>query len=134
MAIKSGRLGNILYDALGVTPVALAAVNAWKLDLKTGKLKVTCFQDLNEQYVPGLKDISGSGAGLWDSAALEIFDAADADTPGMLELMPNSSEATFFWKGLAYMDASIDCKVDAAPTTAFTFMAAGDWTREPVVP
>lgn len=131
MAIKSGRLGQILYDAAATTPVALASVNGWKLDLKTGKLKKTCFGDANEQYVPSLKDINGSLAGFWDSAELTLFEAADAETPGLLKLVPNhgTGELDFFWSGLAYVDASIDCKVDGLPSVSGNFMAAGDWTR-----
>lgn len=134
MAIKSARLGDVLYDPLGVTPVSIVSINEWKLDLKTGKIKVTCFQDKNEKYVPGLKDISGTLGGFWNSDETTLFDAADAEEPGMLKLVPNTGEPTFFWSGLAYLDASIDVKVDGAPVVSGTFMAAGDWTREPVVP
>jgi len=129
--IKSGRYGTVKYDPAGVTPVLLIAINAWKLSLKTGKIKVTCFGDTNEVYVPGMKDVSGTFGGFWDSTNVVLFTAVDATTPGKLELAPNSTEPTFKWSGLAYLDADIDCKVDGAPTVSGTFMAAGAWVMAP---
>ena len=130
MSIKSGRLGQILYDPAGITPVALVSLNSWKLDIKTDKEDVSCFGDTNKVYVPGLRDMTGSFSGFWNSTNVVLFDAAEATTPGLLKLVPNSSEPTFFWSGLAYMDASIDCSLQAPKVTG-TFMAAAAWTMAP---
>jgi hypothetical protein len=133
MAIKTGRNGQVLWDPTGgATLTAIISLNNWKLSLKTDKVEVTCFGDSNKVYVPGLKDISGSMAGFWNSSDTALVEAADQDTPGMLKLVPNTDEATFFWSGLAYMDADIDTSVDGAPALSGTFSAAGPWTREPV--
>ena len=132
--IKSGRYGQVLWDPTGTipgTPVVIASLNNWKLSLKTDRIDVTCFNDQNKVYVPGLKDISGSVAGFWNSADETLVEAADAATPGTLKLVPNSTEPTFFWVGTAYMDADIDTSVDGAPALTGTFSAAGPWTREP---
>ena len=134
--IKSGRYGQVLWDPSGVapgTPVVIASIKNWKLSLKTDKIDVTCFQDINRVYVPGMKDISGTVAGFWNSEDVTLVEAADAETPGLLKLVPNTTEPTFFWQGPAYMDADIDTAVDGAPALSGTFMAAGAWTREPVV-
>jgi hypothetical protein len=131
MAILSGRLGQVLYDPAGVTPVALISINSWKMDQSTEKIDVTCFGDLNKVYVPGMKNLEGEFGGFWNSADVTLFEAADATTPGKLKLVPNSSEGTFFWSGLAYLDASIDTKVDGAPEITGKFMAAGPWTMAP---
>ena len=131
MSIKAGRYGQVLYDPAGTTPVALVSLNNWKLSLKTDKTNVTCFGDTNKVYVPGLKDLSGSFGGFWNSSNVVLFDAADADTPGLLKLVPNSTESTFFWSGLAYLDADIDTSVEGAPAVSGTFMAAGPWTMAP---
>jgi hypothetical protein len=131
MAIKSGRYGTIKYDPAGITPVALVALNKWKLSQKTPMGKVTCFGDTNEVYVPGMKDVQGSITGFWNSTNVVLFQAVDAATPGKLELAPNSTEPTFKWSGLAYLDADIDCSVDGAPAVAGNFMAAGPWLMAP---
>lgn len=129
MAIKTGRYGTIKYDPAGILPVSLTSVKQWKLSLKTDYDNVTCFGDDNKVYVPGLKDISGTLAGFWNSSHVELFDAVDAPDPGLLDLAPNRNEAGFHWAGLAYIDAEIDTNVDGAPAVTGTFMAAGSWTR-----
>jgi hypothetical protein len=87
---------------------------------------VTCFGDGNKVYVPGLRDVSGSLGGFWNSAQTTIIDASSATTPGLLRLTPNSTESTFYFEGLAYIDADIDCSL-AAPKVSSTFKAAGTW-------
>jgi hypothetical protein len=126
--IKSGRYGTVKYDPAGTTPVALASLTKWKLSQKTEKIKVTCFGDTNHVYVPGMPDISGSISGFWNADNVILFEAANAPAPGLLALAPNSTEPTFLWSGLAYVDADIDCSVDGAPAVSGTFMAAGSWT------
>ena len=130
MSIKSGRYGQVMYDPAGVTPIALIALNSWTMDMKTEKEDVSCFLDTNRVYVPGLRDMSGTVGGFWNSSNVILTDAAEATTPGMLKLMPNNTESTFFWSGLAYIDASIDCSL-AAPKVKGSWMAAGPWTTAP---
>ena len=135
MAIKTGRYGQVLFDADGAgTPTLIVSLNKWALSLKTDHLEVTCFGDENKVYIPGMKDVSGSVDGYWNSEEVTLFEAADSPTPGLLKLVPNNTEPTFFWSGLAYMDADINVGVNEAPTVTGTFMAAGPWTREPATP
>ena len=135
MAILTGRNGQVLYDPSGgSTPTAIISLNQWTASFKTDKTEVTCFGDVNKVYIPGQKDVSGTVAGYWNSAETTLFEAADATTPGLLKLVPNSTEATYFWSGLAYMDADIDVSVNDAPAVSGTWSAAGPWTREPVTP
>jgi hypothetical protein len=129
MAIKTGRYGQVKWDAAATTPVALISLNAWTGDFKTEFEDVTCFLDTNRVYIPGLKNAEGTIGGFWNSANIEIFEAAEQETPGMLELVPNNTEPTFLWSGLAYMDASIDCSLGAAKVTG-TWKAAGPFSLE----
>lgn len=129
--IKSGRYGTVKYDPAGTTPVLLVSLNKWKLSLKTDKINVTCFGDTNKVYVPGMRDISGNVSGFWNSSNVVLFDATEASTPGKLELAPNSTEATFTFAGLAYIDADIDTAVEGAPAVTGSFMAAGPWVMAP---
>lgn len=135
MSIKTGRYGTIKWNAAGVvSPPNLAEIislNTWKLSLKTDFEDVTCFGDTNKVYVPGMRDISGSLGGFWNSADVKMFTATSAATPGFLELSPNSTEPTFKFSGLAYMDADIDCSAKGAPKVSGSFKAAGAWTEYP---
>jgi hypothetical protein len=130
--IRTGRYGSVKWNAAGVvSPPALATIaslNGWKLSLKTAKEDVTCFQDPNKVYVPGIPDISGSLQGFFNASELALVHAANASTPGFLQLGNNSSgDPTVLFSGLAYIDADIDCSL-AAPKISGSFMAGGPWT------
>jgi len=105
VAIKTGRYGQVKWDPAGTTPVLLISLNAWTGDFKTEMEDVTCFGDVNRVYIPGMKDAKGTIGGFWNSANVEIFEAAEMDTPGKL-------------------DASIDASLQA-PKVSGTWTAAG---------
>ena len=48
-------------------------------------------------------------------------------TEQRLKLVPNNTEPLFYWTGLAYLDASIECTLQAPKVTG-TFKAAASWT------
>jgi len=128
MSIKTGRYGKVSWDALGgASLVPIISINAWQGNFAPEYEDVTCFQDTNRVYIPSLMDIAGSFSGYWNSAELALFKAAMNPTPGTLQLMPNTTESAFFWQGLAYMDASIDCSL-SAPKITGNFKAAGSWS------
>jgi len=128
MSIKTGRYGKVSWDpAGGSTLVQIVSINAWKGSFKTQYEDVSCFGDSNRVWIPGLMDIAGTFEGFWNSAELALFKAAMSPTPGTLQLMPNTTEPGFFWQGPAYMDADIDCSLDAPKVTG-EFKAAGAWT------
>lgn len=129
MSIKTGRYGTVKWDAGPASPVnpsLIISINAWKASLKTDYEDVSCFGDSNKVYVPGLRDISGSIGGFWNSDSVVLVEASNQATPGYLELAPNSTEPTFIFGGLAYMDVDIDCSL-AAPKLQGTFKAAASW-------
>ena len=121
--------GSVKYDPTGGTTAAeIMSLNGWKASFKNTYEDVTCFQDTNLVYVPGLPDVSGSLLGFWNSAETVLFEATKAPVPGLLELTPNNTEPLFKWSGLAYLDADIDCTVKGAPKVTGTFKAGGPWT------
>jgi len=133
MAIKTGRYGKVSWDPAGGSAlVEIISLNAWTLNEETEMEDVSCFSDQNRVYVPGLKDLKGDLGGFWNSQELTLWKAADSGTPGTLQLMPNNTEPGYFWKGLAYMNASIDCSL-AAPTVTGTWAAAASWTVPGVI-
>lgn len=126
MAILTGRYGTVKWDPAGITPVLVISLDSWKLSLKTEYEDVSCFGDTNKVYVPGLRDISGSLGGRWNSASLVLVQATGLSLPGKLELAPNSNEPTFKFSGLAYLDCDVDCSL-AAPKISAGFRAAAAW-------
>jgi hypothetical protein len=136
--IKSGRNGEVKWDpagGAGAAAEALLSVKTFQLSMKTEKINVTCFQDQNRVYVPGLPDISGSLGGFWNSADMSLVTAARATTPGYLILIPDTTDldagapaAPFAFEGLAYLDAELNTDVEGAPELTGQILAAGPWT------
>ena len=85
MAIKTGRNGQVMWDPAGTTPVLLISLNAWTGDFKTEYEDVTCFGDVNRVYIPGMKDAGGHDRRLLQLGELAMFEAAEQETPGLLE-------------------------------------------------
>lgn len=135
MAILTGRYGLVSWNPSGGSPVSpLISIKTWKGSFKTDYEDVTCFQDTNKVYIPGMRDISGSLEGFWNSDNLELVAASEATTPGLLELTPNTTEPQFTFRGLAYLDFDIDCNVNGAPKVSSSFRAAASWTVPSVSP
>jgi len=128
MSIKTGRYGKVAWDPAGGSAlVQIISINAWKGSFKNEYEDVSCFGDTNRVYIPSLMDVGGSFEGYWNSAELALFRGAMQPTPGMLQLMPNTTESAFFWQGLAYIGADIDCSLDA-PKVSAEFKAAAAWS------
>jgi len=116
----------------GATTVEVAALNSWTLDLKRDRADATCFGDTNKQYVQGLPDIKGDIGGIWDETASQaLFDVALGDVAAFLKLVPSTIAPTYFFSGLAYIDASIEVKHDGAISIKGSFAGAGPWTMAP---
>jgi hypothetical protein len=134
--ILSGRNGLVKWDPAGGAGAAAAAIisiKAFTVSMKTEKINVTCFQDQNRVYVPGLPDISGTLTGFWNSADMSLVHAARATTPGWLVLIPNTTDMSatpsepHAFEGLAYLDAEINTDVEGAPELSGNILAAGPW-------
>jgi len=136
--IHSGRNGEVKWDPTGVggaTAATLLSIKAFSVSMKTEKINVTCFQDQNRVYVPGMPDISGSLTGFWNSEDMALVQAARAAVPGFLILIPDTTDldggapgAPFAWEGKAYLDAEINTDVEGAPELTGQILAAGTWT------
>lgn len=134
MARIHGSKGQILMDPTGgATPVVVASMNSWTLEMNRDRVDVTAFGDTFKQWVQGLPNIAGTLTGWYENTELDIFDVAQGDTAALLKLVPSSLAATHFWTGPAYLDASINVSATGAVSISSTYVGAGDWTREPTV-
>jgi hypothetical protein len=117
------------------TPVVVASMNGWTLDLARDKVDVTAFGDSFKQYVQGLPDIKGTIKGWWDAAASRpLFDAALGEVAVFLKLIPSELDPTYFFSGPAYLDASIEVAADGAVSISGNYAGAGDWSVDPATP
>lgn len=99
--------------------------------MKTDKVEVTAFGDLNKTFVQGLRDISGTISGFWDSADDSLFDASESADGLKLYLYPSSQAPTIYFYGPAWIDADINVGVGDAVKVAANFVANGQWGRKP---
>lgn len=135
MARYHGSKGQIKMDPAGGSTVAIvASLNAWTLDQARDKVDVTAFGDTNKQYVQGLPDVKGTLGGWFDESDLNLFDVAAGDVAAFLHLIPSTLIPTYLWKGLAFLDASINVSATGAVSISSNFVGAGPWVREPVGP
>lgn len=119
----------------GATAVEVASLNKWSLDLKRDRADATCFGDTNKVYVQGLPDIKGELGGIWDEVASQVlFGVALDEVAVFLKLIPSTLAPTYFFSGLAYLDAGITVGADGAIEVKGSFAAAGPWTMDPSVP
>lgn len=136
MARIHGSKGQVLMDPSGTipgTPVVVASMNSWTLEMNRDRVDVTAFGDTFKQWVQGLPNIAGTLTGWYENTELDIFDVAQGDVAVALKLVPSSLASTHFWTGPAYLDASINVTATGAVSISSTYVGAGDWTREPVV-
>ena len=116
----------------GATPVVVATLNTWSLDLKRDRADATCFGDTTKQSVQGLPAPEGKLEGIWDETTSPVlFKVALGEIAVLLKLIPSDLAPTFFFTGLAYLDTSIEVAHDGAIKTAGSFAGAGPWTMAP---
>lgn len=128
----AGDRGQIKLDPTGGTSVVtVASLNKWSLNMSKGMYDVTSFNDPNKVYVPGLPDISGSLSGFWDATDRTLFTVALGVVAAFLNLIPTTLAPTYLFKGLAWLDCSIDVGSGGAVTIKGSFKAAGPWSMVP---
>jgi hypothetical protein len=121
---------SIAYIAVGAGTSAVAvSLSQWSLNSTADTVDVTAFGDSNKQYVQGLKDMSGSLSGWFDSADDWLFAGSESTTGVTMALYPSRDLMTCFHAGPALMSAAIDVPVSGAISIKSDWKATGPWTR-----
>lgn len=123
-----GRRGMVYMSTSGTgDATSIAQLTEWSLDMATDKVDVTAFGDANKNYVVGLKDLSGSFAGFWDSASDSIYDASESADGVKMYLYPSSDAIGKYFYGPAWIDMNISVSVSDAVKVSGSFSANGSW-------
>jgi len=124
-----GSHGQMLMDpAGGSSPVVVASLNKWDLDMTKEHVKVTSFNDANQVYVDGLPDIKGTYSGWYDPVdGLVLFGAVFGTAKPTLRLLPTSLDATKKFEGRGLLDSHISVDANGAVAVSGAFVAAGSW-------
>jgi hypothetical protein len=123
-----GKKGLLYMSTTGTGAAAsVSQLTEWSLDMATDKVDVTAFGDTNKTYVVGMKDLSGSFAGFWDSDSDTIYDASESSDGVNMYLYPSSDAIGKYFYGPAWVDMSISVSVTDAVKVSGSFNARGTW-------
>lgn len=126
MARLHGRQGRVYISATtGGAAVPAVSLNSWSIDFSVDQVDATCFGDTNKQYLAGLPDASGAFSGLYDDAGQNILAGAQDGLSRKLYIYPTTNDATKYWYGTGFIDASFEGAVDKAITVSSKWKAAG---------
>jgi hypothetical protein len=101
----------------------------WTLSLNRDYVDSTVFGDSNKTYLVGLKDISGTFAGLLAITGDAQVNAADSDELDIYLYADDRASNEFLVAyGPGLMDASITASNTDAVKTTGNFRASGAWT------
>lgn len=124
-----GKNGAIyLYGPKG-TGVKVTNKTEWTLNLNRDYVDATVFGDTNKTYLVGLKDISGTYAGLLDASGDYTLNATSSDA---VLIYLYADDRTSFEVLVASGSGLIDASLTASNTDAIrctgNFRAAAAWT------
>lgn len=108
--------------------VKLAVKNEWTLALNRDYVDATVFGETNKTYLVGLKDVSGTFAGLLDVSGDYTVAVTDSDSIPIYLYADDGSSPILVASGLGLMDASINASNTDAIRVTGNFRAAGSWT------
>lgn len=124
-----GKNGAIYINGAKGTGTKVAAKSEFTVSLNRDYVDATTFGDTNRTYLVGLKDISGTYAGLLDVSGDLMVNATDSD---IVQLYLYADDRTSFEKLVASGPALLDASINGSNTDAMrvtgNFRAAGNWT------
>lgn len=123
-----GKNGAIYLGGPKGTGTKVVNKTEWTLSLNRDYVDSTVFGDVNKTYLVGLKDISGTFAGLLDMQGDAQVNAANSDEIQIyLYADDRTGEEFLVAYGPGLMDASITASNTDAIKTTGNFRAAGAW-------
>jgi len=128
MAKRHGRNGQIQIGVGGSPLPIIGSLNSWSISFTRDKVDVTSFQDQNKSYLVGLKDVSGSIEGFFDTAYIRaLMDASDSDDGCSIRITPSTDDPGFYYEGPAWLDLTNTGSVSDAIKVTANFSANGNW-------
>jgi hypothetical protein len=124
---RHGKNGSIwVVVTPGTAAIKVALKSEWTLNLNRDYVDATVFGDTNKTYLAGLKDISGTYAGLMDNSGDILVNATD-NSDGLMTYL-YSDETILIGNGMALHDSAINCSNTDAVRVSGNIRANGPWT------
>jgi len=123
-----GKNGAIYLDGPKGSGTKVATKAEWTLALNRDYVDATVFGETNKTYLVGLKDISGTYAGLLDVSGDLLVNATSSDTVNIyLYADDRGGSEVLIASGPGLFDASINASNTDAVRVTGNFRAAGSW-------
>lgn len=123
-----GKNGAIYIDGPKGSGTKVSNKTEWTLNLNRDYVDATVFGDTNKTYLVGLKDISGTYAGLMDTSGDLLVNATDEDTKQIYLYADDGASPVLIASGPGLLDASITASNTDAVKVTGNFRASGNWT------
>jgi len=124
-----GKNGAIYLNGAKGTGTKVATKTEWTLNLNRDYVDATVFGDTNKTYLVGLKDLSGTYAGILDTSGDLLLNASDEDIVQVyLYADDRASFEVLVASGPGLFDASVTASNTDAIRITGNFRAAGNWT------
>ena len=124
-----GKNGAIYINGAKGTGTKVATKTEWTLNLNRDYVDATVFGDTNKTYLVGLKDLSGTYAGILDTSGDLLLNATDEDAVSVyLYADDRTTFEVLVASGPALFDASVTASNTDAVRITGNFRAAGNFT------
>lgn len=124
-----GKNGAIFLDGPKGSGTKVSTKTEWTLNLNRDYVDATVFGDTNKTYLVGLKDISGTYAGLLDVSGDLLINASSSDTVNIyLYADDRTGNEVLVAFGPGLIDGAITASNTDAVRMTGNFRASGNWT------
>jgi hypothetical protein len=123
-----GKNGAIYLDGPKGSGTKVSNKTEWTLNLNRDYVDATVFGDVNKTYLVGLKDISGTYAGLMDVSGDLLVNATSSDTVQIYLYADDGTSPVLIGSGPGLIDGAIQASNTDAVKVTGNFRASGAWT------
>ena len=95
------------------------------MDRSTARVDVTNFDSINQEELQGWPALRGTFEGYWNSDETKLFTAATSPNGVKMYLYPTRRTPSKFVSCTAWLDASIETRVDGVTRVRGTYSAYG---------
>lgn len=123
-----GKNGAIYLNGPKGSGTKVANKADWTLALNRDYVDATVFGDTNKTYLVGLKDVSGTYAGILDVSGDLLLNATDSDAVPVYLYADDTTYPVLIASGPGLFDASVNASNTDAVRITGNFRAAGAFT------
>ena len=126
MPVYHGR-DAALYISTGIpgTASSLLTMTAWTADRSTAMVDITNFDSVNQEQLQGWPALRGTFEGFWNSDETKLFAASTSPNGIYMYLYPTKRAVSKYIACTAWLDASLETRVDQATRVRGNWSAFG---------